>query len=253
MSPLDQFAAAARARRVDLPNTRPRAPSLVAALARPGIVAELKPASPTAGALRDITDPEGLARTLLRAGAAGISALAETARFGGGPELLAAAARAGGPTLMKDFVVTQRQLDLGHACGASATLLILPLLDAAHSEWAHPQEAIAAAHARGLEVLLEVYDEAGYREAARLDADIIGINNRDLRDPALPVDPTRAIRILRACGPVAPPVLALSGIETAAQLRATIEAGARGALVGGALMRAHEPASKLKELIEGLS
>ena len=253
-SPLAAFAERARKRPLEMPEEPlPRAPSLRAALARPGIVAELKPASPTAGDLRAMAAPRVLARRLVEAGAAGISALTVPEGFRGSPALLAAAVHAGGPVLMKDFVVTRRQLDLARDAGASAVLLILDLLGPEHGEFASPQEALAEVHARGLEALLEVYDDAGYREAADLGADLVGINNRDLRDPALPVDARRATGVLARCGPIpGTPVLALSGAATAQHVREQVEAGASGVLVGSALMASADPAMKLRELLEGL-
>lgn len=254
MSVLYELAAAARARSVGYPaRVVKRAPSLVKALARPGIVAEIKPSSPTAGPMRAVSDATALARSLLDAGAAGISALTEPTRFGGSEELLRRVVEAGGPTLMKDFVVTARQLDLAQSWGASATLLILPLLSSEHSEWATPEEAIAAAHKRGLEVLLEVYDDEEYLLASLLEGvDVVGINNRDLREPDLPVDPERTIGILGRLGALDVPVLSLSGAKTADDVQAAIAAGARGVLVGSALMQASDPAERLRALREGL-
>jgi indole-3-glycerol phosphate synthase len=253
MSPLEEFAARARKRDIVLPEPQPRAPSLAKALAaRAGIVAELKPGSPTQGAMRALDDAAALARALASAGAAGLSALTTPEQFGGSAELLRAAGASGAPALMKDFVVKEEQLDLGRACGASAALLILPLLTREHSEWGSPEEAIAAARARGLEVLLEVYDDEDYLIASLLDVDMVGINNRDLREPALPIDADRAVGVLARCGKLDVPVLALSGVDTAGGVRAAIGAGARGVLVGSALMKAADPAAKLRELKEGL-
>lgn len=253
MRPLLEFAALARARPRVRIDPAPRAPSLRAALARPGIIAEMKPASPTQGEMRVLDDPTTLARALLGAGAAGISALTMPERFHGSPELLSASVRAGGPVLMKDFVVTEAQLDLARTAGASAVLLILPLLEREHSDWNSPEHAIDAAHARGLEVLLEVYDDEEYLIAGLLDADLVGINNRDLREVSLPVDADRAIGIMHRMGALDVPVLSLSGASTSSDVRAAIRAGARGLLVGSALMQAPDPAAKMKELIEGLS
>ena len=249
-SVLFALAQAARERIIHLPDPHRRAPSLAAAL--PGVIAELKPASPSQGEMRTLDDPEGLARALLKAGAAGISALTEPTRFGGSPALLSAAVRAGGPVLMKDFVVTYRQLDLARRAGASAVLLILPLLDHHHSEFRNPAEAIEAARRRGLEVLLEVYDEVGYQSALALAPEIIGINNRDLREASLPVDSNRAVRVLAACGAHATPVLALSGAASAADVRAARRAGAAGVLVGTSLMTADDPAGRLAAMLEGM-
>jgi len=253
MQPLLEFAALARKRaRAEVPAGE-KAPSLVKALERPGIIAELKPASPTQGEMRALSDPTATARALLAAGAAGISALTMPERFLGSPELLAASVRAGGPVLMKDFIVTEDQLDLAQTAGASAVLLILPLLAREHSAWRSPEDAIEAAHARGLEVVLEVYDDEEYLLASLLDADMIGINNRDLRDDALPIDPERAIGVLNRMGALEVPVLALSGARSAGDVRASVRAGARGVLVGSALMQAPDPAAKLRELREGLT
>lgn len=253
MKVLGGLAAAARRREAaTIPRAPRRAPSLAAVFARPGLIAELKPASPTEGRMRAMDAPDKLARRLLDAGACGISALTEPTRFGGSPGLLQKAVGSGGPVLMKDFIVTERQLDLAQAAGASAVLLIQPLLSPGYSEWQDADEAIAAAHVRGLETLLEVYDEAGYAEASATESDLIGINNRDLRDDALPVDARTTPRVLARHTPRVP-TLALSGIKTAADIRAQIESGARGVLVGTTLMRSADPAAKLEELLEGLT
>lgn len=252
---LDAFGDAARARVAGgyydlkkLPDyCPPREPlSLVAALEKPGLVAEIKPASPTAGALRPDADAGALARELVAAGAAGISALAVREGFGGSLENVIAATSGGAPVLFKDFVVDEAQLKAARRCGASAVLLILDLTGM------RTASLIERAHKLGLEALLEVYDEAGYEEAACLDADLLGINNRDLRKPGLPVDPQRAARILRKRGALAP-TLALSGVETAEDVRRVVDAGARGALVGSTLMRAADPGQKLRALKEGLA
>lgn len=255
MKLLEELAAAARARPAarDVARADHRAPSLVHALGEPGLVAELKPASPTQGAMR--ADAAALAAAFLDAGACALSALTEPTRFGGSPDVLAAAVRAGGPVLMKDFVVTERQLDLAERAGASAVLLILPLLTRERSEWSRPEEAVHSAHARGLEVVLEAYDAAGLRRAAETAADLLAVNNRDLRDDALPVDADRFARVMRELGPERPdaPVLALSGVETADDVRRQLRAGACGVLVGTSLMKAADPAARLAELLEGLA
>lgn len=252
-SPLAKFARLARAREPQPPVPMPRSPSLRDRVdAGRAIVAELKPASPTEGTIRKLgAEADAVARGLVKAGAAGISALTEPTAFQGGPRLIVAGVRSGAPTLMKDFVVTHRQLDLAREGGASAVLLILPLLNAEHSEWKNPEEALDAAWERDLEVLLEVYDDAEVLNAVALGADMVGINNRDLRDPRLPVDTGRSLALLRKYSDWDVPFLALSGAKTAADVRAAAEAGARGLLVGTTLMRADDPARALKELLEG--
>lgn len=253
MDPLDRFAQRARERAIE-PASAPRTPSLAAALrAKRGIVAEIKPASPTEGKLRDVADAAALARAFHDAGARGLSALAEPTEFAGSARLVADVARAGAPTLWKDFVVTHAQLDAAARAGASAVLLILPLLSRHHGEFDSPAAAIAASRARGLDVLLEVYDEAGYDEAQRLAPDLVGLNNRDLRRADLRVDPalTRRVLAARGVGPAA--VVALSGAKDAHDVRAQLDAGAAGVLVGTTLMRSPDPAATLRELLGDLA
>lgn len=219
-------------------------PSLLSALrARPGIVAEIKPASPSAGALRPDADAGALARAFVGAGARGISALAVREQFGGSLENVIAASTAGTPVLFKDFVLDDAQLKAARRCGASAVLLIDGLSS---------PRLIDRAHALGLEVLYEVYDAEGYARAATLAVEMVGINNRDLRREGLPVDASRAAKVLAEMGP-RKPTLALSGAESASDARANLSAGAAGVLVGSALMRAADPAAALRALTEGLA
>lgn len=207
------------------------------------LVAEIKPASPTEGAMRRDADAATLARDLARAGAAGLSALAEPTRFGGSIANVRDAARAGIPVLFKDFVVHEDQMRAARAAGASAILLILDIL---------PEPAddmIARAHAHGLETLLEAYDRAGVERALATETDLVGVNQRDLRREGLPIDRDAARNALAGLSPDRP-VLALSGVRDAADARAAFEAGAWGILVGTTLMKAQDPAEALRRLLE---
>ncbi|MEA3201181.1 MAG: indole-3-glycerol phosphate synthase [Thermoplasmata archaeon] len=216
-------------------------PSLRAALlARPGVVAEIKPASPTQGSMRADVDAGALARAFVAAGARGVSALAVDEGFGGSLANVIAASGAGAPVLFKDFVVDEAQVKAARRCGASAILLI---------EGVSPHALVDRAHALGLEVLLEVYDAEGYRRAASTKADLVGVNNRDLRREGLPVDASRAAQVLSACGAMKP-TMALSGVETPADVARQLRAGARGVLVGSSLMRAKDPAAAMRALAE---
>lgn len=232
----------------DIPAEAPGRPgtSMAKAIASAprALLAEMKPASP-AGPLRAFEDAGALGRSLLDAGARGLSVLTEARTFHGSLRNLARAARLGAPVLMKDFVVDERQLDAAKACGASAVLLILPL----HAEGMAGMDvdaAVAAAHARGLETLLEVYDARGLDVAASTRADMIGFNNRDLRD--LSVDVARFARAT-AGRRKDRPLVALSGVESRVDADALFAAGADAVLAGSALMRAADPASVVKELV----
>lgn len=226
-------------------------PSLRRAIEAPGpfpVIAEVKPASPTAGAMRAGADAGALARAFAGAGARGVSVLVERERFGGSPESVIAATAAGVPVLFKDFVVSEAQLKAARRCGASAVLLILDLHENGEADGC-AESFIARAQGLGLEVLLEVYDECGFARAMETGADLIGVNNRDLRAPGLPVDASRTARVLAASPGKDRPVLALSGVASREDLRAVAAGGADGALIGSVLMKAEDPAATLRDLL----
>jgi indole-3-glycerol phosphate synthase/phosphoribosylanthranilate isomerase len=218
--------------------------SLKAAVARAGagaIVAELKPASPSEGRL--LQRPVAAVLADFKAGGAdALSVLTDADHFGGSPTLLRETHGAGLPTLMKDFIVDKAQLDCAAHAGASAVLLIERALGAQRRE-----ALVAAAHARGLEVLLEVFDGADWQAARASAADLVGVNSRDLE--TLQVDPARAAILLGQVAHERPgAALALSGISRRRQVRAALAAGAAGVLVGTALARAPDPVLLLRSL-----
>lgn len=240
------------------PPTEP-APSLAAAVRRDApyaLLAEVKPASPSQG---DLSGGAGLAHARSRLdlyrrfGVTGISVLTERETFHGSLDLLQEAAsppRATRvPVLMKDFVVHPDQLDAAKAAGASAVLLLHHLIVRGDTPW-DIDGAIAAVHERGLEVLYEVDNAQALEHALTTDADIVGINNRDLR--TLEMDKDRAPNLLRhrldQLG--GRPVLALSGVENRTDAEAMRQGGASGVLVGTSLMAATDPRRLLRELMD---
>lgn len=207
------------------------------------LIAEVKRRSPSAGAIAADRDAVEQARRYARGGAAAVSVLANEAFFGGSPDDVRAVSSAGGvgvPVLFKDIVVCPEQIELARRCGASAVLLIVAALQ-------EEELASLAAHARhsGLDVIVEVHDEAELGAALRLpDVRIIGVNNRDLR--TFQVDTRRAAELL----PRVPPGIlrvAESGYRTPAEIAEAWAAGADAVLVGEALMRAPDPEAFLAE------
>lgn len=211
------------------------------------VVAEIKPRSPTAGDLLRGRSPLEVARSFVAGGAAGISALVDPDHFGGSLGLLRKLAPLGVPLLAKDFVVAEEQLEAYFEAGADCVLLILPLFREGHTSCGL-EEMIHRAHGVGLEVLLEVWDAPGLRRALESEADLIGINSRDLS--TLEVDPRRPAEALREVRPEDPrPILALSGISSPVEIRALREAGFSGFLVGTALLRSPDPGAALGALV----
>jgi indole-3-glycerol phosphate synthase len=165
--------------------------------------------------------------------------------FGGSLESLSYAGETGLPTLMKDFVMDPVQLDAGAACGGSAVLLILTIFRRGYPRLS-VETLIAEAHSRGLEVLLEVNSLEEYEQSLQTDAEMIGINHRDLATLQLDLGLTE--RILSRASKDRP-VWALSGIKTPEDVRRLKAAGADASLVGTSLLRSSHPGAALRELI----
>ncbi|MGH3093305.1 MAG: indole-3-glycerol phosphate synthase TrpC, partial [Gaiellaceae bacterium] len=213
------------------------------ALAAPGLsaIAEVKRRSPSAGDLRPDADPARIAREFEASGAAAVSILVDE-RFGGSlDDLRAARAPTTLPLLAKGFFSTRAHLEDVRAAGADAALLLLRDLD---------DEAIRrltrAAEKLGLDALVEAHDAEELERAVALGAEIVGVNARDL--DTFEID-RRAQLELVARAPRHRVVVAESGIANRAQGAEAELAGADAILVSSALMRAPDPAAKLRELL----
>jgi indole-3-glycerol phosphate synthase len=213
------------------------------ALAADGLagIAEVKRRSPSAGDLRPDADPARLAAEFDSAGASSVSILVDE-RFGGSPADLRAARRATQvPLLAKGFFSTRAELAELRAAGADAVLLLLRDLDDALVA-----SLLAAGRELGLDALVEAHDGEELDRAVRLGADTIGVNARDLA--TFEIDRRTQLELV-ARAPRDRVVVAESGIESRAQAAAAELAGADAVLVGSALMRAPDPAEKLRDLL----
>jgi len=213
------------------------------ALRAPGLsaIAEVKRRSPSAGDLRLDADPAVLAPAFARAGAAAISVLVDE-RFGGTlADLRGARAATDAPLLAKGFFSEELQLLQARLAGADAVLLLLRDVDDARAA-----ALTAYANELGMDALVEAHDAEELDRAVRIGAQIIGVNARNLDD--FSVD-RRAQLELVARTPRDRIVVAESGVLSAAQGAAAELAGASAVLVGTALMRAADPAAKLRELL----
>jgi indole-3-glycerol phosphate synthase len=230
----------------------PPPPLLCLADAGFDLLAEIKFASPAAGALASAADAQSAAeqaRHYANAGAAAISVLTEPTRFAGARSHLSAVARAVSlPVLRKDFLVEPLQVHEARIAGAGGVLLILRMLD--ESTLA---AMLAAARAARLFVLLEAFDAADLERAARilesggLPPVLVGVNARDLE--TLAVVPGRHLALAPHL-PAGVPCVAESGITSPSDARAAAAAGYRLALVGSALMRAADPRAAARALLD---
>jgi indole-3-glycerol phosphate synthase len=215
----------------------------VGALRRPGlaVIAEMKQRTPSMGVLAEEYHPADLARAYTQGGAAAISVLTHMASFGGRPEHVEAVRYATDlPILRKDFVTDPYEVGEARAAGADALLLIVAVLDRERLA-----ELLRVTHGRGLAALVEVHDEREVEIAVEAGARVIGVNNRDLRTFDVDLGLTERLRNVIPSDLV---LVAESGIHTAADARRMRQAGADAILVGESLMRADDPAARIREL-----
>ncbi len=258
MSILDDLVAAARegveARRLEVPlaeleeqlGGRSGQRPFNEALVRPGLslVAEFKRASPSAGEIRPGAELEAIVHAYEEGGAAALSVLTEEGSFGGSlADLRAARAATDLPILRKDFLIDTYQLYEAAAGGADAVLLIVAALE--------PDELIRLhqeARAIDLDCVIEVHDGDELETALEIDADVLGINNRNLDDFSVDVATTFD---LMPDVPAGKTVVSESGIASNEQLKELAEVGVDAVLIGETLMRADDPEAALRNLLAG--
>lgn len=217
---------------------------------RAPIISEIKFASPSTGLLRAQGDIESIAKSMVKAGAVGLSILTEPVYFSGSLEnLLRASIAVEAPILMKDIIVGVEQIEAACKMGANAVLLIVALFERGYCE-ASLNDMIEYLHSSGLEVLLETHTPEEFKLALSTEADMIGINNRDLRTLKVDLNVTR--RILErfdkseAAGR---PIVSESGIRSPEDIRFLKRCGADAFLVGSSIMTAENITDFVSRLV----
>ena len=233
-----------RSRAIDMPPARGFRAALEARAASgvPAIIAEIKKASPSRGIIREDFDVAWMADRYEAGGAAALSVLTDASYFHGHDSYVEVARQASAlPVLRKEFVLDPWQVYESRFLGADCLLLIVAALE---------DSALASLHRLagelGLDVLVEVHDEAELERAIRIDARLIGINNRNLHGFETSLDVTRRLAPLACADRL---LVCESGITCSQDLTELREVGVSAFLVGESLMKAEDPATALTALI----
>lgn len=211
------------------------------------IITEVKSASPSKGIIKSSFNPSIVASSMEKGGAIGISVLTEPKHFNGSLDYLRKVRETVSlPILFKDIIINSIQIEAASRIGANAILLIETLFQREYCE-NNIDEMISLAHSSNLEVLLEIHNEAEFQNAIETEADLVGINNRDLR--TLKVDLHNTERILKKCESKDKIIISESGIITTKDLIFLQRCGAQAFLIGSSVMMAKNIESKVKEFV----
>ncbi len=230
------------ARSKDCPASRGFERSLrEAAKTGPAIIAELKKASPSVGVIREDFHADKIATSYAAAGAACLSVLTDVDFFQGKPEYLTLARNACAlPVLRKDFIIDPWQIYQSKLMAADCILLIVAVLEQALLE-----SLLNTAKQAGLDVLVEVHDEAEMERALRLEHDLIGVNNRNLNTFETSLATSERLRKMLSAEQL---LVTESGIKSAADVKRMQDSGINTFLVGEAFMREPDPGQALKRM-----
>jgi len=206
-----------------------------------GVIAEIKKASPSKGVIREDFDPAAIAESYEQGGACCLSVLTDVDFFQGADEYLKMARSASTlPVIRKDFIIDEYQIYEARAMGADCILLIVSALSEPQLNQLHE-----VARSLGMDVLIEVHDEAELDIALKLDNPMVGINNRNLHSFEVSLENTYQ---LLSKIPADKIVITESGIHSPADVAAMRQHNVNAFLVGEAFMRSEEPGERLAEM-----
>ncbi|MGI0072550.1 MAG: indole-3-glycerol phosphate synthase TrpC [Nitrosotalea sp.] len=201
------------------------------------LITEVKFSSPSLGSIREIVNPVEIAKSMIDGGAVGLSVLTQPHLFNGSPEYFAEIRRKVRiPLLMKDIIVDKTQIDAAEKLGADVILLIQSIFDNKFAK--DVEEFITYAHKKKMAVLLESHTKDEFLASAKTQADLLGINNRNL--DTLDIDLKTTERILKDIEKDNRIIISESGIESQHDIKFLRQCGADAFLVGSSIMKSKD-------------
>ena len=209
------------------------------------LLTEVKFSSPSLGKIRTLSDPASIAKQMIAGGTKALSVLTQPHLFNGSPEyFMKVRQTVDVPLLMKDIIIDRIQIDAGKKIGADFVLLIQSLFDKKFLK--EIDEFVDYSHKNGLDVLLEVHTKEEFENALKTEADLIGINNRNL--DTLEIDLKTTEKILKDFDK-SRPIISESGIETPEDIKYLKNCGADAFLVGSSIMKSNNIQEQVKKLV----
>jgi indole-3-glycerol phosphate synthase len=209
------------------------------------LLTEIKFASPSLGKIRTLSDPVTIAKHMIAGGSKAISILTQPHLFNGSPEYFMKVRQSVDvPLLMKDIVIDKIQIDAAQKIGADYLLLIQSIFDKGYLK--EIDEFVSYAHKKGLQILLEVHTKEEFENSLKTEADLIGINNRNL--DTLKIDLKTTQTVLEGFNKTRP-VLSESGIETPEDIQYLKKCGADAFLIGSSIMKSKNIEEQVKKLV----
>jgi len=212
------------------------------------LITEIKFSSPSLGKIRTLSDPVSIANAMITGGAKALSVLTQPNLFNGSPDYFMQVRKAVKiPMLMKDIIVDKIQIDAAEKMGADYMLLIQSLFDQNYLN--EIDEFISYGHKKRLNVLVEAHTKSEFENALKTDADLIGINNRNLDTLELDLETTK--NILDGFDKTRP-IISESGIESPEDIQFLKKSGADVFLVGSSLMKSDNIEENVKKLVNAI-
>lgn len=209
------------------------------------LLTEVKFASPSLGKIRTLADPAAIAKQMIAGGSKALSVLTQPHLFNGSPEFFMKVRQAVDvPLLMKDIMIDKIQIDAAKRIGVDFVLVIQSLFDKGFLK--DIDGFIEYGHKQGIEILLEVHTRKEFENALKTEADLIGINNRNLDTLEINLGTTE--EILKGYEKTRP-ILSESGIETPEDIQYLRKSGADAFLIGSSIMKSDNIEEKVRRLV----